>query len=96
MFCCLKYKPNLTTFTLGISDGALLWHSDKWLGRLAKPPLSFPCGSTGKESACNGGDLSSINGLGRAPREGNDYSLQYSGLENSMDCVVHGITKSQA
>ena len=44
----------------------------------------------GKESACNAGDLGSIPGLGRSPGEGNDYPLQYSGLENSMDCVVDG------
>ena len=55
----------------------------------------FPCGSAGKEFACNLGDLGSIPGLGRAPGEGNDYPLQYSGLENSMDCIVHGVTKSR-
>ena len=49
--------------------------------------LGFPCGSAGKESACNGGDLGSISGLGRSPREGNGYPLQYSGLENSMERV---------
>ena len=47
--------------------------------------LSFPGGSAGKESACNMGDLGSIPGLGRSFGEGNDYSLQYSCLENSMD-----------
>ena len=45
----------------------------------------FPCGSVGKESACNAGDLGSIPGLGRSPGEGKRYPLQYSGLENSMD-----------
>ena len=49
--------------------------------------LGFPCGSAGKESARNGGDLGSISGLGRSPREGNGYPLQYSGLENSMERV---------
>ena len=48
-----------------------------------------------KKSACNAGDLGSIPGLGRSPEEGNGYPLQYSGLENSMDCIVHGVTKSQ-
>ena len=43
-----------------------------------------------KASACNAGDLGSIPGLGRFPGEGNGYPLQYSGLENSMDCIVHG------
>ena len=48
----------------------------------------------GKESACNVGDLGSIPGLERSPGEGKGYLLQYSGLENSMDCIVHGVTKS--
>ena len=55
----------------------------------------FPGGSVGKESACNAGDLGSIPGLERSPGEGNGYPLQYSGLENSMGCIVHGVTKSQ-
>ena len=54
----------------------------------------FPCGSAGKESACNAGDLGLIPGLGRSPGEGKDYPLQYSGRENSMDCTAHGVTKS--
>ena len=41
------------------------------------------------------GDLGSISGLGRFPGEGKGYPLQYSGLENSMDCTVHGVAKSQ-
>ena len=49
--------------------------------------MGFPCGSAGKESACNVGDLSSISGLGRSPGEGKGYPLQYSGLENSMSCI---------
>ena len=44
----------------------------------------FPCGSVGKESACNAGDLGSIPGLGRSSGEGKGYPDQYSGLENSM------------
>ena len=56
---------------------------------------SFPNGSAGKESVCNAGDLGSIPGLGRSPGEGKGYSLQYSSLENCMDCIVHGVTKSQ-
>ena len=51
-------------------------------------------GSDGKESACNVGDLGLIPGLGRPPAEGKCYPLHYSGLENSMDSIVHGITKS--
>ena len=57
--------------------------------------LGFPCDSGGKESACNAGDLGSIPGLGRSPGEGKGYPLQYSGLDNSMDCIAHGVTKSQ-
>ena len=56
---------------------------------------SFPCGSAGKESARNAGDLASIPGLGRSPGEGSSYLLQYSGLENSMDSTVHGAAKSR-
>ena len=55
----------------------------------------FPSGSADKESACNAGDLGSIPGLGRSPGEGKGYPLQYSGLENSADCVVHGVTMSR-
>ena len=51
--------------------------------------------SVGKESRCGAGDPSSIPGSGRSPGEGKDYPLQCSGLENSMDCIVHGVAKSQ-
>ena len=72
---------------------------DPWIGkihwrrdRLPTPVfLGFPCGSACKESTCNAGDLGSIPGFGRSPGEGKDYPLQYSGLENSMDCKVHGV-----
>ena len=57
--------------------------------------MGFPCGSAGNESACNVGDLGSIPGLGRSPGEGKGYPLQYFGLENSMDYIVHGVSKSQ-
>ena len=57
--------------------------------------MGFPCSSAGEESAYNTGDLGSIPGLGRSPGEGKGYPLQYSGLENSMVCIVHGVTKSQ-
>ena len=52
--------------------------------------LGFPSGSAGKESSCKAGELGSIPGLGRSPGQGKGYPLQYSGLENSMDCIVHG------
>ena len=54
----------------------------------------FPGGSGGKQAAHNAGDLGSIPGLGRSPGEGKGYPLQYSSLENSMDCIVQGVTKS--
>ena len=57
--------------------------------------VQFPCGSAGKEFACNAGDLVLIPALGRSPGEGNGHPLQYSGLENSMGCIVHGVAKSQ-
>ena len=53
------------------------------------------CGSTGQQSACILGDLALIPGLGRSPGAGKGYPLQYSSPENSMDCVVHGVTKSR-
>ena len=57
--------------------------------------LGFPCGLTGKESACNVEDLGSIPGLGKSPGEKKVYPLQYSGLENSMDCIIHGVAKNR-
>ena len=57
--------------------------------------MGFPCGSAGKESACNVGDLGSIPGLGRSPGEGKGCPFQYSGLENAMDSLVHGVAKGQ-
>ena len=57
--------------------------------------MGFHCGSAGKESACNAGDLGLIPGLGRSLGEGKGYLLQYSGLENSMDYIVHGVAKSR-
>jgi len=56
--------------------------------------LGFPCGSAGKECACNAGDLALIPGFGRHPGEEKGYPLQYSGLENSMDSVVRGVAES--
>ena len=57
----------------------------------------FRCDSAGKESNCNVGDLDSIPGLGKSLGEGQGYPLQYSGLENSMDCIciVCGVAKGQ-
>ena len=76
---------------------------DSWVGkihwrrdRLPIPVfLGFPDGSADRESTCNAGDLGSILGLGRSPGEGKGYPLQYSGLENSMNCIAHGVAKSR-
>ena len=57
--------------------------------------MGFPDTSVGKESTCNAGDLGLIPRLGRSPGEGKGYPLQSLGLENFMDCIVHGVTKSR-
>ena len=57
--------------------------------------MGFSGSLAGKESPCNAGDAGSTPGLGRFPGEGKGYPLQYSGLEKSMNCIVHGVTKSQ-
>ena len=79
-------KPQFTFWARKIC-----WRRDRLLTPVF---LGFPCGSAGKESTCNVGDLGSILGLGRSPGEKKGYSLQYSGLENSMGCVAHGFAKS--
>ena len=71
--------------------GKICWKRD----RLPTPVfLGFPGGSACKESAQNSGDLGLFPGLERSLEEGNSYPLQYSGLENSIDYIVHGVTKS--
>ena len=72
----------------------IISHSVGCLILFIVPLLGFSCGSTGKESTCNMGDLSSIPGFGRSPGERKGYPLQYSHLENSMDCIVHRVAKS--
>jgi len=75
---------------------------DSWVGkipwrrdRLPTPVvLGFPGGSAGKERAYNAGDLGSIPESGRSPGEGNSNPLQYSSLENSTDCIAHGVSES--
>ena len=72
-------------------SGRSPWRRD----RLPTPVfLGFPGGSEDKESTCNVGDLGLIPGLGRSPGEGKGYPLRYSGLENSVECIVHGLAKS--
>ena len=57
--------------------------------------MGFPRGSEVKASACNAGDLGSVPGSGRSPGEEKGSPLQYSGLENPMDYIVQGVTKSR-
>ena len=73
---------------------SLGWEDPWRRDRLPTLFLGSPCGSAGKESACNAGDLDSIPGLGRSPGEGKGYPLRYSGLENFMDYTVDGVSKS--
>ena len=81
---------------------------DSWVGKIPRRRawlptpvfLGFPGGSDSKESTCSAGNLGSIPGLGRSSGEGNEYPLQYSGLENSTDrgawwATVQGVAKSQ-
>ena len=69
----------------------ICWKRD----RLPTPVfLGSPCGSASKWSICNVGDLGSIPRLGKSPGDEKGYGLQYSGLENSMDYIVPGVTNS--
>ena len=75
-----------------------IWENSQLIASLPKFKhflSGSPGGSDGKESACSVRDPGSVPGLGRTPGEGNGYPLQYSDLENSMDCIVHGVTKSR-
>ena len=79
-----KSGTRLSDFTHSLAH--LFFHMWNW---------GFPCDSAGKESTCNEGDLGSIPGLGRYLGGGKGYLHQYSDQENSMDCIVHGVAKSQ-
>ena len=92
--------PSITWWWRSAPAGRLI-HTPKGLHisgqvslNLCPSKLGFPCGSAGKESACNMGDLGSAPGLGRSPGEGKESPLQYSGLENSMDWTVHEVAES--
>ena len=83
-FACSTGDPG-SILGLGTSPGG---------DRLPTPVFwGFPGGSAGKES-CNVGDLGSIPGL-KIPWRRERLPLRYSGPENSMDCIVHGVTKSR-
>ena len=87
----VKNSPAMQETPVWFWVGKIPWRND----RLPTPVfLGFPCGSAGKASTCNAGDLGLIPGLGRSPGERKRYPLQYSGLENSTDYTVHGVTKS--
>ena len=73
---------------------SLVWEDPLEKGKATHSSiLGFLGGSAGKESACNAGNLGSISGLGGSPEEEKGYPLQYSGLENSMDCIDYGVAK---
>ena len=87
----VKNLPAMQEILVQFLGGEDHWRS----GKLPTPVfLGFLCGSAGKETAFNVGDLDSIPQLRRSPGEGKGYPFQYSGLENSMDCIVHEVTKS--
>ena len=77
-----------------LTDNVLKWSFFLWWHTFPLPLWCFPGGSAGKESTCNEGDLGLIPGLGKYPGEGKGYALQYPGLENSMNCIDHGIEES--
>ena len=85
--CCLVKNPPAMQET----------QFDSWVRRSPGEGIGYPypCGSPGKESTCHVGDLCLIPELGGQPGEGNDYPFKYSGLENSMDCIIHGVAKSR-
>ena len=88
----LKNPPAMQRPWFSSWVGKTCWRRD----RLPTPIfLGFPCGLAGNESTCSAGNLGLIPGLGRSPGEEKCYPLQYSGLENSMDCIVHGVAKSR-
>ena len=92
----VQQAVNLASLELSVNSKLMLQWRSFWEAQSALTLLlESPCDSAGKESACNAGELGSIPGLGRCPAGGKGYPLQYSGLENSVDCTVHGVTKSQ-
>ena len=83
---CITISPASQAFDFSLSTTHL---------GTSQHPWGFPDGSVGKEPAYSAGDSGSIPGLRRSPGEGKGYPLQFSGLENPMDCIVHGVPKSQ-
>ena len=89
----LPYKALVVEFSLATWEAGDRFPANA-KGRLFS--LGFLCGLASKKSACNVGNQGLIPGLGRSPGEGKGYPLQYSGLENSMNCMVYGVAKSGA
>ena len=84
----VKNPPAMQQTPAQFLGGKIGWRRD----RLPSPVfLGFLCGLAGKEFSRNVGDLGSIPGLGRSAGEGKGYPHQYSGLEDSMDCIIHGL-----
>ena len=89
-----KKKRNKFTGSMRLETSLEL--GDEWkLTVLCVMNFHIHCGLASKESACSVEDLGSITRLGRSPGEGKGCSLQCSGLENSLDCIVHGVAKSR-
>ena len=88
----MKINQNLLDAVRVIFRGKLIL-----LNALEKKNIHFIYDSSvDKEPTCTAGGLpGSITGLGRSAGEGTGYPLQYFGLENSIDCIVHGVAKSQ-
>ena len=87
LFCLFSQvfvrPPQTTTLCFCIS-----FFSWGWFWSLPPIQWGFPCGWAGKESAFYAGDVDLIPGLGRSPKKGKGYPLQYSGLVNFMDCIM--------
>ena len=91
------FYANLITYDEDAVQNFWVWKIHWRRDKLPTPVfLGFPYGSAGKESACSVGDLDSIPMLEWSPEEGKVYPLQDSGLENSMDCLVHGVRVGHA
>ena len=94
-----SFSLELTFLSCGSSRASVTTGLFAFIFSQVQADRGFPGGSAGEEPACNArGDMGSIPGSGRSPREGNGYPLQYSCPENSMDrgawrATVHGIAK---
>ena len=86
-----RKKENLVSLVL---PDTVLGNIHRFIYLIHVYKSGFPDSSVGKESACNAGDPHLIPGSGISSGERIGYPLQYSSLENSMDCIVHGVTKS--